>query len=143
MKNLFISFGVAFLVVLAYNLWDGDSPNMGDEKNSAEGFGSSITNSLSSILPGKSEDTAELKKHESGEHVVVIKSEQNHTKVEDAIERIENLKDKQENEGIDFARWTLFSENAKYSAAEKERILEKASELLTARMRTLLTAISF
>lgn len=92
-----------------------------------------MTKTLRGLLPGgKTEEAPDLGKHVEGDHVVVIKSEVQHVEVEDAIERIELLKDRKDHEGLDFARWTLFSENAKYSAEEKERILEKAAEILSA-----------
>lgn len=130
MRNLLISFSVALIVVLAYNMWGEDSP-IPDDSGGKESLGSSISKSISNILPGGGEKTPEkLGRHKEGENVVVIQPSSQEIEVEDAIERIENLKDSKEHEGLDFARWTLFSENAKYTPAEKERILERASELL-------------
>lgn len=139
MKKIIIVFAVILVVVVAYNfmsapvtesLTKGEAGSSGSK--SETGFGSGIRKSVEGILPGGSEGSDQtLARHEEGDHVVVLNSEAQHMDVEDALEKIEALKNSVDTPALDFARWTLFSENAKYTAAEKERILEKASEVLS------------
>ena len=129
MKKIIIAVSVVVVLVLAYNMMGDEGSSVTETAESKGGIRSTLRN----LLPGdKKEEVAQLGKHQESENVVVIKSEAQHVEVEDAIERIEILKDRKDHEALEFARWTLFSENAKYTAEEKERILEKAAEILNA-----------
>lgn len=138
MKKIIIVFAVILVAVVAYNfmsspgtdsLSEGEAGSNGSK--SATSFGAGVRKSVEGILPGDTEGSDQtLARHEEGDHVVVLNSEAQHMDVEDALEKIEVLKNSVDTPALDFARWTLFSENAKYSPGEKERILEKASEVL-------------
>ncbi len=129
MKKIIIVFAVILIVVVAFNFLSSPDPVSTEENDSAE-KGFSIRKSFKNILPGDNEQTPaqKLGRHEEGENVVVINSGTHQMDVEEAEERIEDLKEMKE-EAMDFARWTLFSENAKFSPEEKEKLLDKAMEV--------------
>lgn len=131
------------LVAVVYFFFSGPESEIVDEGEITEekGIGSSLRKSFREILPEKDASSGEenLGKLKSGDHVVVINSKPDHLEVEDAIDRIEAQKDLPDNEALDYTRWTLFSENAKYSVEEKERILERAVKLLSPEQVKMLT----
>ncbi|MES2527182.1 MAG: hypothetical protein V4598_08835 [Bdellovibrionota bacterium] len=129
MKKIIFGVSVVLVAVIAYNMM-GEKTGPETEATDSD---SGIQKTLQGLLPGnKKEESPQLGRHENTQNIVVLNSEPQHVEVEDAIERVELLKDGKDHEGLDFARWTLFSENAKYTAEEKERILERASEILNA-----------
>ncbi len=130
MKKSLIIMGVLALAIMAYIFMDDSSPETTPDGTGNDSFGSSLKKTITGILPGKKSDEPNLDRHEESPHVVVINSSPTQIEVEDAMERIENLKDNKDHDGLDFARWTLLSENAKYTPDEKERLYDKAVEVL-------------
>ncbi len=140
MKKILIALAIILVGTASYFMWGGAAPESVEGSQEVDaGFGSSFRKSISNILPGKSGKAADLGHQEEGDHIVVIKSQSTHMEVDDAIERLENLKDSKDQEALVFARWSLFNEGAKYSQEEKERLFERATELLPAEQVTLLS----
>ncbi len=134
MKKIIIVVFAVLLLVVGYNMWGGNAPDetaveVGAKED--QGIGSGLSKSFQGILPGDIDGGERPGKLEASDHVVVIHSKPTTMDVEDVIDRIAAQKDLKDNEAIDFARWTLFSENAKYSPEEKERILERSVEILS------------
>lgn len=131
MKKLIIAFCAILLLVVGYNMWGGDAPH--SEEGSVEieeSFGSSIKKSFNKIIPGGSAESERKTLDTNDPHIVVIDSKPVHIEADDVIEKIDSEKDLKNNEALDFARWTLFSDNAKYTTEDKERILQEASKIL-------------
>jgi hypothetical protein len=140
MKKIIIALGAILLLVVGYNMWGNNIPETNGETAADESLGTGIKKSISGIMPGKSENDQKLETHDKNDpHIVVINSRPVHMEVEDAIEKIEASKSLGEREAFDFARWTLTSENAKYTPEEKERILERSIEILNPDEAGLLT----
>lgn len=131
MKKYLVMGVIVLVLIYAVIAMLSPAPEIGENSSESDqtGVTAKITKGLKSILP---EDTdPNLGKHEDSAHVVVIKPSENRMTADDVVDRIELLKDKKEHEALDFARWSMFSENAKYSTEEKERFLETALEVLS------------
>ena len=122
--------GIILAVVVFYNLsGPTETTEVGEDGEPVEtSFASKIKNSVQNIIPGGEDKN--LGRLEESPHVVVIKNNPVKMDVEDAADRIEALKDSKEEEGVDFARWTLFSENSQYTVAEKQQLLERIKEVM-------------
>ncbi len=138
MKKIIIIAAIVLFAVGIY-LSATDAPQVGGDEYTTEeksqSVGSTIKNTFRNFIPG-SESTPQ--KLPESPHVVVINSIPQHIEMEDAIDRIESQKDLKDNEAIDFASWCVLSDNAKYSADEREQILERAAEILKPNDRNLL-----
>ena len=131
MKKIIIiaAIAVAGIWLLVSLFSSPEVAEVGEDGEAVEtSFASKIKNSVQNIMPGGEKNN--LGRHEDSPHVVVIKNNPVKIDVDDAADRIESLKDSKENEGLDFARWTLFSENAQYTVAEKQQLLERIKEVM-------------
>lgn len=136
MKKIIFAFAVILIVALTYYMNNSESGSTVGSDSADKGF--SLRNSFKNILPG-GEKTPESKGRLEGDHVVVINSKPVHIEADEVVERIESQKDLKDNEAIDFARWTLFSEHAKYTTEEKEIIFDRSLELLNSSQASLLS----
>lgn len=103
------------------------------KSNSSEAM--QLKASFQQVLPYVGSQNS-IRSFETGPHVVVIGSSPNELDSESVVEKLKGFADSKEQQGLDYARWALFT--ADYTPDEKEHIFNEATQILSQQEITLL-----
>lgn len=98
---------------------------------------SNLKRSLERVLPKIKDGT--IRGHTPSPNVVIIEQDPNDVGMDsdDVIDRLESMKNASELEGLDFARWAIFT--APHSSEDKEKIFNHAVQILRPQQAALLS----